>query len=144
MCRGEAISAWSRPLGVCAKSKRSLHAADAQLTRLMAPMWRCWRDASARRTAWPEDRRASHTNHHTRHTRNFDAVLWNFAMRVRQGGVGYCQQIRGTTTVGLCTVPNCVLYLATFCYISLEKTRLPVLSDPRLVCVPADNTPDGF
>ena len=50
----------------------------------------------------------------------------------------------GTTTVGICTVPNCVLYLATFCYISLEKTRLPVLSDPRLVCVPADNTPDGF
>ena len=27
---------------------------------------------------------------------------------------------------------------------TLEKTRLPVLSDPRLVCVPADNTPDGF
>ena len=50
----------------------------------------------------------------------------------------------GTTTVGICTVPNCVLYLATFLYISLEKTRLPVLSDPRLVCVPADNTPDGF
>ena len=44
----------------------------------------------------------------------------------------------------MCTVPNCVLYLATFCYISLEKTRLPVLSDPRLVFVPADNTPDGF
>ena len=47
--------------------------------------------------------------------------------------------MRGTPTVGICTVPNCVLYLATFCYISLEKTRLPVLSDPRLVCVPADN-----
>ena len=65
-----------------------------------------------------------------------------FANHSFYGGV--CQQIRGTTTVGLCTVPNCVLYLATFCYISLEKTRLPVLSDPRLVCVPADNTPDGF
>ena len=52
---------------------------------------------------------------------------------------GVCQQMRGTPTVGICTVPNCVLYLATFCYISLEKTRLPVLSDPRLVCVPADN-----
>ena len=62
---------------------------------------------------------------------------------------GVCQQIRGTLPYNYgrnmyCTVPNCVLYLATFCYISLEKTRLPVLSDPRLVCVPADNTPDGF
>ena len=47
-------------------------------------------------------------------------------------------------TVGICTVPDCVLYLASFLYISLEKTRLPVLSDPRPVCVPADNTPDGF
>ena len=35
-----------------------------------------------------------------------------------------------------CTLP--------FCYISLEKTKAALLSDPRLVCVPADNTPDGF
>ena len=49
----------------------------------------------------------------------------------RGTGVYRAYRSNGTTTVGICTVRNSVLSLTTFLYISLEKTRLPVLSDPR-------------
>ena len=122
----------------------------AALTQVAAPSQH--RDDEAMRIrAWTHSRRAIaprrrrrrkctvHLDHHPR-IRSSTCKLFS---AVDKRGV---KQIRGTTTctVGICTVPNCVLYLATFCYISLEKTRLPVLSDPRLVCVPADNNSDGF